>query len=87
MAPDNLLKRDIRPAFERASMVGRGDCWHNFRHLLATNRKRPEDARYLPPMGLAEARREREGGGDDVTIVPKKLRYASAPSTHLGAAV
>jgi integrase len=37
MAPDNLLKRYIRPALERAGIAGKTIGWHNFRHSLATN--------------------------------------------------
>jgi integrase len=37
MGPDNLLKRYIRPALERAGIVGKVIGWHNFRHSLATN--------------------------------------------------
>jgi site-specific recombinase XerD len=37
MGPDNLLKRYIRPAIERAGIEGKRIGWHNFRHSLATN--------------------------------------------------
>jgi len=37
MGSDNLLKRYIRPALERAGIVGKVIGWHNFRHSLATN--------------------------------------------------
>jgi integrase len=37
LAPDNLLKRYIRPALKRAGIVGKVIGWHNFRHSLATN--------------------------------------------------
>ncbi len=37
MGPDNLLKRYIRPALQRAGIVGKVIGWHNFRHSLATN--------------------------------------------------
>src|ERR1035437_8842116 len=37
LSPDSLLKRSIRPALERAGIVGKQIGWHNFRHSLATN--------------------------------------------------
>lgn len=37
LSPDSLLKRSIRPALERADIVGKQIGWHNFRHSLATN--------------------------------------------------
>lgn len=37
LSPDSLLKRSIRPALERAGIVGKTIGWHNFRHSLATN--------------------------------------------------
>jgi site-specific recombinase XerD len=37
MGSDNLLKRYIRPALERAGIMGKVIGWHNFRHSLATN--------------------------------------------------
>jgi hypothetical protein len=37
MGPDNLLKRYIRPALQRAGIVGKVIGWHNFCHSLATN--------------------------------------------------
>jgi integrase len=37
LSPDTLLKRSIRPALERAGIVGKQIGWHNFRHSLATN--------------------------------------------------
>ncbi|MGH9598879.1 MAG: tyrosine-type recombinase/integrase [Terracidiphilus sp.] len=37
MGPDNLLKRYIRPALQRAGIEGKTIGWHNFRHSLATN--------------------------------------------------
>ena len=37
MGPDNLLKRYIRPAIQRAGIVGKVIGWHNFRHSLAMN--------------------------------------------------
>lgn len=37
LAPDNLLKRYIRPAIQRAGIEGKIIGWHNFRHSLATN--------------------------------------------------
>jgi hypothetical protein len=37
MGPGNLLKRYIRPALQRAGIVGKVIGWHNFRHSLATN--------------------------------------------------
>jgi integrase len=37
LGPDNLLKRYIRPALQRAGIVGKVIGWHNFRHSLATN--------------------------------------------------
>jgi integrase len=37
LSPDSLLKRSIRPALQRAGIVGKQIGWHNFRHSLATN--------------------------------------------------
>jgi integrase len=37
LSPDSLLKRSIRPALDRAGIVGKQIGWHNFRHSLATN--------------------------------------------------
>jgi len=37
ISPDMVLKRHIRPALERAGIVGKQIGWHNFRHSLATN--------------------------------------------------
>lgn len=37
LSPDSLLKRSIRPALERAGIVGKQIGWHSFRHSLATN--------------------------------------------------
>lgn len=37
MGPDNLLKRYIRPALQRAAIVGKLIGWHNVHHSLATN--------------------------------------------------
>jgi integrase len=37
MGPDNLLKRYIRPALQRAGIVGKVIGGHNFCHSLATN--------------------------------------------------
>ncbi len=37
LSPDSLLKRSIRPALERAGILGKQIGWHNFRHSLATN--------------------------------------------------
>ena len=37
LSPDSLLKRSIRPALERAGIVGKQIGWHNSRHSLATN--------------------------------------------------
>jgi integrase len=37
LSPDSLLKKSIRPALERASIVGKQIGWHSFRHSLATN--------------------------------------------------
>jgi integrase len=37
LSPDSLLKRSIRPALERAGIVGKVIGWHSFRHSLATN--------------------------------------------------
>lgn len=37
LSPDSLLKKSIRPAVERAGIVGKIIGWHNFRHSLATN--------------------------------------------------
>lgn len=37
MGPDNLLKRYICPALQRAGTVGKVIGWHNFRHSLATD--------------------------------------------------
>jgi integrase len=37
LSPDSLLQRSIRPALERAGIVGKQIGWHSFRHSLATN--------------------------------------------------
>ena len=35
--PDMVLKKVIRPAVERAKIIGKVIGWHSFRHSLATN--------------------------------------------------
>ena len=35
--PDMVLKKIIRPALEKAGIVGKTIGWHSFRHSLATN--------------------------------------------------
>lgn len=37
LMPDMVLKKTIRPALERAGIVGKVIGWHSFRHSLATN--------------------------------------------------
>ena len=36
LSPDSLLKRSIRPALDRAGIIGKQIGWQNFRHSLAT---------------------------------------------------
>jgi len=58
MGPDNLLKRYIRPALERAGIVGKVIGWYNFRHSVGDE-------------PVSDGRR-REGGAG--TIAPCELR-------------
>ena len=37
VSPDTLLKKIIRPALQRAGVVGKMIGWHSFRHSLATS--------------------------------------------------
>ena len=63
------------PSFAGDEPVGDGSGREGGARIIASC-ERQNDARYLHQSGLAaEARREREGGRDDIAGAPKKLQH------------